>query len=458
MDRVDRGQDPKWAAAESPDYRRPGTPPAQPPPPPTRRWSEAGRGPTSRVAVRANIAGITTADPDRDPGLDPSRRRSGPRREAQTPTLGASGLRHSLLRDLDAADLARWRTIIDGDPTLSSPFFDPEYHVLIDAACRDTADAGVEGTPGPVEVVVARSAAGAQPGEAFFAFQRHRADPRIGVPSGQPLTDYQGIVADPTAGVPADPARFVRAAGLHTWRFDHVPVTQPGFAGATRTTGRSPVIDVADGFAAYTAANHAARKEQRGHRRLEREIGPVRFESHTEDPAVLTALAAWKSAQYRASGVTDLFGVPWCRLVFERVAATSAEHFRGTVSALWAGDQLVAAHLGLRRGPVWHYWIPAYDQTMRRHSPGTVLLLEMARWGAEHGVRVIDLGQGDQWYKDRLATGAVRLATGAIEVPDWRRDLKRLGRRAADRARRPRSTGSGDQADAGGQADAGDDG
>ncbi len=372
------------------------------------------------------------------------------------------------LAGLGAHLVARWSELQALDPTLSSPFFRPEYHVLIDTACRAATTTRADGPPGgpaaptppnppnppnpanpaipaippgPVEVVVQFRGDDPATPTAFLPFQRHPVDPRIGLPAGQPLTDHQGIIAVVDgAAAPVDPAPFLRSAGLHTWRFDHVPVTQRGFASSTATTERSPVIDLGDGFDEYAAANRAARIEQRTHRRLEREVGPVRFEPHTEDPGVLARLMAWKSRQYVATGATDLFAVPWCRMFAEQLATTRGDAFAGTVSALWAGDALVAAHLGLRSGPVWHYWIPAYDPAMGRHSPGTALLLAMARWGAANGVTAIDLGKGDQPYKDRLATSAITLATGAVEIPNAGRDLKRLGRRAADRLRPARST------------------
>lgn len=314
---------------------------------------------------------------------------------------------------------------------LASPFFRPEYHRLVDDAIAGDArsvDVAI------VERVGAEGSAAAR-GDgivAFFPFERDPTarDPHTGVPAGRYLTDYQGVIA--TEADPYDPVELLRAAQLDRWHFDHLPVDQAPFARWHASVAGSPVIDLSAGYDAYEAATHAARVEQRKTRNLERDIGDVRFDYHTTDDEVFESLVAWKSAQYRASGVRDIFAEPWCRRAADALRSTDTEHFCGVLSAVRAGDTLVAVHLGLRADGVWHWWLPAYDVTFARYSPGTVLLLEMARHAADLGVETIDLGKGDARYKSRLANHEIALAKGVVEAPT----LKNRARHAAAAVRR----------------------
>jgi CelD/BcsL family acetyltransferase involved in cellulose biosynthesis len=340
-------------------------------------------------------------------------------------------------RDLDAEDLDRWSRLQQADAALASPFFRPEYAALIDEA------RAAAGAAGGVEVLRLGHAGTDTVG--FWPFERDGAEGRArgrGVPVGRHLTDSQGLVA--AHDVEIDTVAALRAAGLERWTFDHLPLGPPSPTGAgepsatpggpsdgaaspqpalarwATPTTPSPVIELDDGFEAWAAATHAARAEQRKGRRMAKELGPLRFEVRTTDAEVLRRLLAWKSGQYLATGVTDITEVGWCRSTFELAAALDEPLLQGIMSALWAGDDLVAAHLGLRSGPVWHWWLPAYDPAAARHSPGTVLLLAMADAAPGLGVRMIDLGKGDEPYKARLATGAVPLGRGAVVVPSLR--------------------------------------
>src|SRR5437762_3430074 len=116
-------------------------------------------------------------------------------------------------------------------------------------------------------------------------------------------------------------------------------------------------------------------------RRLERDHGPARFEAHVTERAALDTLLSWKSAQYGRTGMADLLARPWFREVTEAAAYTQEEGFAGMLSVLYAGDRLVAAHLGLRSDTVWHYWLPAHDvdPALAPCSPGLLLIVAMAR-------------------------------------------------------------------------------
>jgi CelD/BcsL family acetyltransferase involved in cellulose biosynthesis len=98
---------------------------------------------------------------------------------------------------------------------------------------------------------------------------------------------------------------------------------------------------------------------------------------------------------------------------------------------LYAGDILVAAHLGVRSDRVLHHWIPAYDRSLKTYSPGLILLLKMLEHAPAAGITILDFGQGTQEFKLRFANAQQTTAYGTVE-----RWSLRYVRRAARRVTR----------------------
>jgi CelD/BcsL family acetyltransferase involved in cellulose biosynthesis len=214
---------------------------------------------------------------------------------------------------------------------------------------------------------------------------------------------------------------LIRSCALRSWDFDAVPADQAGFQPFHRRAKSSQYIDLTHGFEAWVAERAAAGSDQvadvrKQAERLDAESGPVRFEVHAEDPASLEILLRWKSDQYKRTGAVDIFSFPWVRDVVRRVYGAQHEGFAGLLSVLYAADEPVAAHLGLRSRTTWHYWLPAYDRRFAKHSPGLTLLLHMTEAAAGLGLDRIDLGKGDALYKRRLANASVPLSEGVVDA------------------------------------------
>jgi CelD/BcsL family acetyltransferase involved in cellulose biosynthesis len=326
------------------------------------------------------------------------------------------------MRELGREDFDAWAALQDADPALASPFFCPEYAAAVARVREDVQVAIIE-----------------RDGErvGFFPFQK--AAFSAGHPVGGPLSDCHGFIM--RRGLDWEPRRIVRACGLAEWRFDHLPVAQAPCAPHHRGVAHSPVMDLSRGYERYAADRRAAGSEQIPKtagllRKLEREHGPVRFEFHAPDARSLQTLVSWKSAQYRACGKLDIFGIPWVAKVVETMHATRGPNFAGVLSALWLGERLIAAHMGLRSKTVWHYWFPAYDPAYARYSPGLILLLKMAEHAASEGLATIDLGLGRALYKQRLMSGSIALAEGSVIASPVRAALADLRARSEGWLRR----------------------
>lgn len=138
----------------------------------------------------------------------------------------------------------------------------------------------------------------------------------------------------------------------------------------------------------------------RQRRRLERELGPVRFQLDDPRPEVFDACVQWKSNQYRATGLTDMFADPRNVALFRRLRE------RGVllVSSLYAGDTLLAAHLGSSHDRRLSWWIPAYDPKWNKFSPGRLLLEDMLKTSHNRGDLEFDFLIGAEGYKFMYAT------------------------------------------------------
>jgi CelD/BcsL family acetyltransferase involved in cellulose biosynthesis len=315
-------------------------------------------------------------------------------------------------RSLTFDHLTRWSQIQQADGALASPFFCPEFTRIV-GSVRDDVYVGVLEEDGRIV--------------GFFPFQRGRLG--AGQPLAWKISDYQGLVVEP--GVRWSAKGLIRDCGLKTWEFDHLITSQHSFEPFHRSRRRSPFMDLSNGLEAYLDDRRKAGIREiaglgRKMRKLEREQGPLRFAVHTADRETLRTLLRWKSEQYLSTGAADVLARGWIRQVVELAHGTQTGAFSGVLSALYAGDQIAALHMGLRSSEIWHYWFPAYDPRLAGYSPGLILLLKMAESASSLGIRIIDLGKGEARYKLSMMSGAVPLAEGRVELPSLAAATSRL--------------------------------
>lgn len=299
---------------------------------------------------------------------------------------------------------ALWEAMHDADGGLSGPFLHPAY-ARAAGQVRDDIEVGVithEGQP-----------------VGFLPFQRLRFG--VGGPVGSRLCDVAGAFVKPE--VPWSPEALVSGAGLRTLRLPGVPSSMKAFQRFQRGGVAAPVLDLSDGFDAYrqqridSGSSMMSQIERKG-RGLARDVGPWRFEWHTDDDAVFDTLLSWKAAQRAATGTPNILDLGWARAFVERLRRVDDEGFGGVLSALWVGDTLAAAHFGIRTRRVLHYWIPAYNHELGRYSPGLLALMELARAASERGIQRIDLGSGEERYKLRAASGSFDMAVASVSTND----------------------------------------
>ncbi|MCR9116505.1 MAG: GNAT family N-acetyltransferase [bacterium] len=331
----------------------------------------------------------------------------------ETPTTKTGGpFTFSCLRadELTSDHWAAWSAIQQSDPRLGSPFFRPEFTQL------------VETHQGGVEVAIIKRNDGIV---GFFPFQR--SCDSVGRPMGAPLSDFQG----PILAVDADFSLYelLYACGLKSWRFDHLLAQY-----ATAETGccrrdESPYLDLSNGFDAYQSriaeqGSSVLKKSRQYSRKVERDIGPIRWVWRDETETAFDCLDQWKSLLFEQMGARNIFRIDWVHSLLRGLLDHDTPEFSGMLTSLYAGDELLAVHLGIQSGSVLHWWLPTYNPNFARYSAGTILLTEAAARSHERGIERIDLGKGPESYKKRYATGATPICEGAIDTNVISRTLR----------------------------------
>jgi CelD/BcsL family acetyltransferase involved in cellulose biosynthesis len=304
--------------------------------------------------------------------------------------------------ELGEDEFALWRRIQQSHPDLASPFLGPSFALAVERARASTRVAVLSDSSGII---------------GFFPYEQRRFGTGTALAKG--LSDVQAVVVPPATDLVL--RGVLRACQLRIWEFDHLlghQVTLLHRAAARFVHERSPAIDLSDGFEAYQRRQRAAssslfQSTGRKRRKLEREHGPVRLVLADPDGSRLQQVLRWKSAQYRRTGRQDRFANPATRALVSDLQQLREPAFSAPLTVLLAGDTVVAGHLGLRSTSTLAWWFPAYNPDFGQYSPGLIMLLELARAMPDAGLSLLDLGKGDEPYKERLSNREIPLLRGA---------------------------------------------
>jgi CelD/BcsL family acetyltransferase involved in cellulose biosynthesis len=305
-------------------------------------------------------------------------------------------------RELGHPETERWRALQNADPALDSPFLSPEFTIEAGRVREQARVAVLHDGPDVV---------------GFFPFERHQFG--IGRPVAAGLTDAQGMVH--AKDIELDPYALMKACGLAVFEFDHLLAGQP-LVPAKHSRHPSPVIDLSEGYAAYTevlkeVSGKTYKSTAYKSRKLQRDFGELRHDYATTDETALRTLLDWKTDQYRRTGRTDRFARPWILRLVENLLRVNTPGFGGSLDMIYVDGRPVAGHFGLRTATTLAGWFPAYDPAFSKYSPGLIHHLAMAERAAEAGIRMIDMGRGEKEYKEKLKTGELWVTEGRIARP-----------------------------------------
>jgi len=212
------------------------------------------------------------------------------------------------------------------------------------------------------------------------------------------MNDYHGVIAPAEETISLEEvARLLKASRLSV----------PGWIGAGEAGSARQTVQVVmpdSGYDAWYAERRATygkyfKDKERARRSLEAELGPIRVERALRDPDMLDRLIELKAAQYRRSGLHDIFACGWTRDLLQALMADPRADFGASMAAMHAGDKLVAVEFSLYAGRHYHFWFPVYEPALARCSPGILLSMDTMRLAAAEGFRVFDFGFEGETYK-----------------------------------------------------------
>lgn len=323
---------------------------------------------------------------------------------------------------LSSAERGAWADFTAHNPDLASPYFQLGFAECCEAARSDT------------RVIVAR-----QGGEVVGFLPLQTGKVGYARPLAGPLGDVHGVVCAP--GAAPDVGNWLSAAGVPLFEFHSALALQSCWQAGEAWRDGSWIIDMADGFDAFeetraSAEAKAFRNIRARRRKLDEDFGEAEFRMDDRRPEVLQTLIDWKRAQYRRTGVFDVFSVRWTRDLLATILRREESPFRGVISSLTIDGQLAAIHVGMASETRCHYWFPAYDPDFNKVSPGLLLLLETARHAARCGQTSVELGPGDYDFKRNLGSYQIPLSAGCIVTRSPAAALRHAARAMAGAAER----------------------
>jgi len=297
--------------------------------------------------------------------------------------------------DLTPAEREAWQSFIDADPALASPYFSLGFLDAVGAARRD------------VRVLAAR-----QRGTVVAFLPLHAGLMGHARPLAGPLGDHHGLIAAPQ--IDLDLCDMLKAGGVGVFGFHGALAGQAPFRHHALQRDGSWVIDLSAGYDAFVESRAAIdakafRNLRTRRRKLEGAEGGFAFRVDDDRPEVLAAALAWKSTQYKRTGVFDAFSVRWTNDLLNNIKAHDC---RLQVSSLEIGGRLAAVHVGMRTRSVLHYWFPVYDPEFSSFGPGLALLMDICEAMAADGVTEVHLGPGDYDFEAQLASWQIGLVSG----------------------------------------------
>ncbi|WP_288759256.1 GNAT family N-acetyltransferase [uncultured Brevundimonas sp.] len=307
---------------------------------------------------------------------------------------------------LDAADIALWRAWSTSNPALRSPYFRWDYAEIASRVC-----------PGAAVAVFRRGMKTA----GFFPHQRRGGSVQ---PLGAPMNDYHGVIAPIGEEIGLeDVARLLKARRLNV----------PGWIGAAQAGEARTTVQAAlpeEGFDAWYAERRTTfgkffKDKERARRSLEAELGPITVAHGLRDPALLDHLIDLKAAQYRRSGLHDIFACGWTRDLLHALMAEARPDFGASLATMHGGDKLTAIEFSLHAGRHYHFWFPAYEPSLARCSPGILLSMDTMRLAGAEGFRTFDFGFEGEHYKKYFVNQTQTVREAVVMRPG-------LGRVATD--------------------------
>ncbi|PRC90959.1 GNAT family N-acetyltransferase [Solimicrobium silvestre] len=308
------------------------------------------------------------------------------------------------LVDLPPDMFEAWQKIAQDNKAFHSPFFSPYFARAVAEVAKDRCYVTValqDTTP-----------------IGFFPFQFTNSVLGRAERIGLYLSDYNGYISSEKLQ-PEQLIELLEVSKIHQYSFDHLHEFQAKLGLNTEFIREGTATHLCDGFEAYWAERERispkfTKDTMRCLHKISKEKGELRFEFHSPDLSDLQSLIQTKRHQYYVTGATDGMASQWANQCLTNLHAVQNKYFRGVLSKLYSGDQLISSHFGLLANGVFHYWFPVYEVSYSAYSPGRLLFYLLTKNAAQFGIACIDNGMGAQRHKSDFANHTYKLGVGTF--------------------------------------------
>ena len=291
---------------------------------------------------------------------------------------------------LTRSEIALWNDLCATEPMLASPFLSHAYTLAVKKS----------GASVRVCLIYRNKKLCA-----FFPYQFSTVLTtwlKAAEPAGGRMTDYFGLIAAPDLTVSA--SQLLSLARLNQVTFTHLDESQLAFglSGEAPRPGLRIACRAPCGAARTSIFDHKHQADlKRKTRLLIQEVGALHFTFDVQENRLqhLQSLIRQKRSQYAKSNVSDALRSRWKHRLLEHLLYTVCNECSGILSVLYAGDQWVASHFGIRGNGILQYWFPVYNPALGRYSPGKILLDQIAQASTRHAIHTIDRGEGNAQSK-----------------------------------------------------------
>ncbi len=237
------------------------------------------------------------------------------------------------------------------------------------------------------------------------------------VPVGGRLNDYHGIIGHP-ANINAAFKSMFKMCDLKSYAFHALPPTSDAWEPYAFRALRTHHLDLSIGWEGYRkwVRKHSSTVKRQGQktRNLVKEVGPIRFEFDSDEGDVLERLIELKRGKYQRTKTFDILSVGWAADLLRCLQGVKQPNFQGILQTMWAGDELVCVHFGMLTEKILHYWFPIFDHRFSRYSPGTEMMMLVAKECCQRGIEKLDLGYGDDPWKFKFCNGNTKVLNGQV--------------------------------------------
>ena len=156
-----------------------------------------------------------------------------------------------------------------------------------------------------------------------------------------------------------------------------------------------------DEYENNTLVKKVKKEQKRKRNRLEAHSGKLTFyvaDTYNERRKIFNALKSQRRARY---GVGEILQNPTFSAFYEAIGVNT-ESAMFTLSALKAGDAIVATLLSLRSGDYCCVLFHCFEPALEAFSPGIVALNSAIAWAIDNGIRYFDFSVGNLAYKQQF--------------------------------------------------------